>query len=54
MRRLWYSLREVAWTAVLSVTLSAVGIVLAFIGYPDISLPITGAAIALAVVSTRA
>ena len=54
MRRLWYSLREVAWTAVLSVALSAVGIVLAFIGYPEVAIPVTGAAIALAVVSTRA
>lgn len=52
--RIWYYLREVAWTAVLSVVFSVASIVATVLGYPELALPLVGTGIALAVVSTRA
>lgn len=53
-RRIWYFLREVAWTAVLAVAFSVVGIGLAVVGFTEVGLAVVGAGITLAVVSTRA
>lgn len=54
MRRAWYTLREVAWTAVVATVLGVVGIVLAVLGYGDISLSVIGAGLILSVISLRA
>lgn len=54
MRRLWYFLRDVAWSAVIAVALGLGGVALAVLGYGDIGLTVVGTGIALSVVSTRA
>lgn len=53
-RRIWYFLREVAWTAVLAVAFSVAGLALAVLGYGELGLTAVGTGITLAVVSTRA
>jgi hypothetical protein len=55
MKRVWYFLREVAWTAVVSLLLAIGAIVVALLGYDaELVLSLGLGAIALGVISTRA
>ena len=54
MRKVWYFLREVAWTTIIAIVFGVAGIALAVLGYGDIALPVVGTGLILSVISLRA
>lgn len=53
MRRIWYWLREVVWTAVVAVALVACAVVLAVLGYDAIALAVGFGAVTFGLLSMR-
>jgi hypothetical protein len=53
MRRLWYLLREVVWTAVVAVVLAVSAVVLAVLGLSDVALAVGLAGITFSFLSVR-
>lgn len=53
MRNFWLKMREVVWTSVLALVLSALAVVFALAGATDLVLGFGLASVALAVLSSR-
>ena len=53
LRRMWYFLREVIWTAVVAVVLAVCAVVLAVMGLGDVALAVGLAGVTFSVLSTR-
>lgn len=53
MKRLWFWMRDVVWTAVVAVALAVSAVVLAVLGYGDIALAVGMAGITFSFLSVR-
>lgn len=53
MKRLWFWLRDVVWTAVVAVALAVCAVALAVLGYVDIALAVGMAGITFSFLSVR-
>ena len=53
MRRLWFWMREVVWTAVVAVLLAVSAVVLAVLGMSDVALAVGLAGITFSFLSVR-
>ncbi len=53
MKRLWFWMRDVVWTAVVAVALAVSAVVLAVLGYSDIALAVGMAGITFSFLSVR-
>lgn len=53
MRKFWYRLREIYWSAVIALLVALAGVALAVLGYDSIALAVVGVGITLAILSVR-